>query len=144
MTRGSRRGFVSASALLLALTGCAEPASGDAGSDVTGQLNCSAIADGFLFEYQVIDFADGGAWTSCSVSDGYVEAGESSWWLAGQNGAVTAACNVTLDQSGEATAGWWAFALNGTAASATYDDPGDVNDGYVLSFLASECVYIED
>jgi hypothetical protein len=139
MRRTIRRGFVSAS-LILALTGCAEAGTpGEDGAHAEAQLTCSAVTDGLLFEYQVVDFSNGDVWTSCSVGDAYVEAGESSFWIAGQNGAANAACNVTLDQSGEATAGWWAFEIDGPVVSATYHDSGDVNDGFVLTFLPSEC-----
>jgi hypothetical protein len=142
-SRLSGRALGSAS-LFLVLAGCAEAGTpGRDGAYAEASVSCSALADGFLFEFQVVDFSNGDVWTSCSVSDAYVEAGESTYWFAGQNGAVNAACPVTLDQSGEATGGWWLFQIDGNAATATYDDPGDLNDGYTLTFLASECALAE-
>jgi hypothetical protein len=147
MRRNSRLRCGSLVSLLLAAVGCAEAGApgrdGVDGAFAESLLSCSALSGDFLFEYQVADYSNGDVWTSCSMSDLYVEAGESSFWLAGQNGAVIAACAVTADWSGDPTGGWWLFTYDGAEARAVYDDSGDVNDGLTVTFLASECVLVE-
>jgi hypothetical protein len=137
--------------LVVALGGCAEAGTpgrdgidGVDGAYAEARLSCSAVVGELLFEYSVVDFTNGDVWTSCSVSDLYAESGESSFWLAGQNGAVDAACNVTFDYAGELTGGWWAFSIGSDGiARAVYDDPGDPADGDTLTFEAADCTLTE-
>ena len=139
-----------ASASAAALPGC----SGDPGRDgvdgadgayAEASLACSAVDSDalLLLEYQVVDYSNGDVWTSCSVSDNYVEGNETAFYFAGQNGAVSAACLVTMDTSGDATAGWWEFVIDGADVRATYWDPDDINDGYVYEFVPADCTLIE-
>lgn len=139
-------------AALVALIGCGtDGRAGMAGTDgedgayAEQNLACSAIDSDalLLLEYQVVDYSNGDVWTSCSVSDNYVEGNETSFYLAGQNGAVTAACLVTMDTSGDLTAGWWEFAIDGDEVSATYWDPDDINDGYAYAFAPADCILTE-
>jgi hypothetical protein len=145
-SRHSGRALGSAS-LFLVLAGCAEAGTpgidGADGAYADEKVSCVAVADGLLFSYEVVDFSNGDVWASCSVSDPYVEAEDSVFYIAGQNGAANASCLVTMDATGEPTAGYWQFAISGADVTATYNDAGDVNDGYVLTFLASECTLVE-
>jgi hypothetical protein len=124
---------------LLLVVGCAA----DPGARAEWSLSCSTVENDLLYEYEVVAFSTGDIWTSCSVSDFYVEAGEAWYWFEDQVGAATARCSVTLDSSGGATAGWWEFAATTGGTSATYNDSGDVNDNYTLNFADSDCVYAE-
>jgi hypothetical protein len=147
MRRTNRRGLAGAS-LFLALTGCAEAGTpgidGADGAYAESSLWCSAIVDGLLFEYQVVDYSNGDVWVSCSVGDNLAESGESSFYLAGQTGAAIAACAVTYDYSGELTEGWWAFTIGSDGiAGATYDDPGDLNDGDYFEYGSADCTLVE-
>jgi hypothetical protein len=139
-----RRGALgAATSLILALAGCAETGGGDAGAVAIGTLACGGSANGYAFEYQVVEYSNGDVWTSCSVDDGYAESGESSFWFAGTNGAASGGCNVTMDVSGENTGGWWSFEMTATGGIATYHDAGDVADGDTVTLGADVCEYFE-
>jgi hypothetical protein len=77
----------------------------------------------------------------CSVSNSNVEASDTAFYLASQNGAASGDCALAMDENG--TGGYWYFTLTNTTAQAVYHDEGDVNDGYTLTFLGSECIYAE-
>jgi hypothetical protein len=135
---------VALAAALASASGCSDSAPGGLGFAPVETLSCSAIDGGFLFEYQIVWYDDGSVWTSCSVSDDYVEAGESSFWLDAQVGSDIAACAVTLDISGEYNGGWWLFEIQPSgAATATYDDPGDELDGTALEYTQAGCTLAE-
>jgi hypothetical protein len=141
-------------ALTLAAVGCAEAGrdgvdgmdgidgmDGADGAYASETLHCEALANGFFYEYDVVLWSSGDLFVNCSVSNENVEASDTVFYLASQNGAVSGECALAMDENG--TGGYWVFELAGTTAQTEYYDEGDINDGYTLTFLGSECIYAE-
>lgn len=145
MKRASRLGCASVSAALI-LAGC----SGEAGADGEDgaypafTLGCVAVDNGRVMNYDYVEFSTGDAFVSCSVSDEFAGSSDTVFYLESQTGAQTGYCSVTLDSSGEATAGYWVFQFDPELGIvATYHDTGDVNDGFEFVFADSECTPTE-
>jgi hypothetical protein len=111
------------------------------GAYASETLHCEALANGFFYEYDVVLWSSGDLFVNCSVSNENVEASDTVFYLASQNGAASGECALAMDENG--TGGYWIFELAGTTAQTEYYDDGDINDGYTLTFLNSECIYAE-
>jgi hypothetical protein len=136
---------------LLAVGGCAadgrdgidgeDGMDGEDGIRAVETLHCEVLTNGFFYEYDAVLWSSGDLFVNCSVSNSNVEASDTAFYLASQNGAASGDCALAMDENG--TGGYWYFTLTNTTAQAVYHDEGDVNDGYTLTFLGSECIYAE-
>ncbi|MCI0573735.1 MAG: hypothetical protein L0Y66_23615 [Myxococcaceae bacterium] len=99
---------------------------------------CGKIDGGWFFNYDVVTYATGDKFVSCSVETDFSTNSSATMWKAGQNGATDAACSVTADSDSTATGGWWRFSDEG-GPRAVYSDSGSTLNGDVVTFTPSDC-----
>lgn len=115
---------------------------GTAGTNGTGLTlssirNCSKIASGLLFIYQIATYSTGDTAVNCSISTAVAAYTGLSIYKAGTPGATTHSCTVGYDVD-TATAGYWVFTSN-ASTTAVYNDSGSASNGLTITFALTDC-----
>ena len=124
-----------------------EGAHGRDGSGAVASILCQGSVtrevDGSLvygLVYDVIEYAGGDVFVSCSVEDGFSTSTSTNYYDNTQNGALNLSCLVSADVE-NGTFGWWEFTTENGVATAKYNDGDSVNDGTVFTFDGADATH---
>lgn len=93
-------------------------------------LHCAGLfeSDDYLASYDFVKLASGDVIATGSVANALDEAGTTSYYAAGQNGATSGDVVFTKDSVGSANFGWWELVRDDFHLEITYHDT-DLVDG---------------
>ena len=115
-----------------------------ADNHITDSIYCTGLLESTTinFTYHAALLSSGDLFVSGSIRTVGQEVGASTYYSAGQNGALTAPVIFTGDVSGNANSGWWQIALNRTTlvTSITYNDVDVSGSQDVWTMPSSSCV----
>lgn len=128
--------------ICLMLSACGKGDPGVSGLTISSGFNCTKVDTGLGsalgVRYESILYSTSDRFVNCYIGGSAASFTNSQIYKSGQNGATTGSCLIGVDVD-TATSGFWVFTSQSGTTKAVYNDVGSANNGYTVTFAASDC-----